>query len=382
MWTAILIDDEQIALDVLEIQLVEIGSVSVAGKFLRVSEAIEQAFSLKPDLIFLDIEMPGTSGLQAAELLIRRCPDAEIIYVTAHHQYAIEAFDTNAIGYLLKPVAKERLVTTLSRFSDLRVKKMKPSNKMVSSRNIRISLFGKLSVYVDDEPKPIRWVTLKCAELFAYMLLHKGDNEVSKWKLIDVLWKEKDMEKADINLRSTVSRINKTLREHDTGLTLGSTRNGYRLECSDRSIEVDAFDLERLVLDVIVIDSSNAEQYEGAVRSYSALMLEEFGGEWCEAVRQTYHRYYLHAVRQLIGYYEDEGHLLKCIDLVERVIEHEPYNDSIRENAMRLICQVDGKKQAMEYYDRYVSLLDNELGTEPHAAMMTFYNELKQGELL
>ena len=97
MLKAVLIDDEEIALDVLEILLNEIGGISVAGKFQIVSEAADQVELLQPDLIFLDIEMPGINGLAGGEMLLTRCPDAEIIFVTAYHQYAVEAFEKNAI---------------------------------------------------------------------------------------------------------------------------------------------------------------------------------------------------------------------------------------------------------------------------------------------
>ncbi|RKN85612.1 response regulator [Paenibacillus ginsengarvi] len=195
MWKAILIDDEEIALDVLDIQLAEIGGVTVAGKFQLVSEALEQCARLRPDLIFLDIEMPGISGLAAAELLFDRCPDAEIIYVTAHHQYAIDAFDTNAIGYLLKPVAKERLIKALSRFADLQEKKAKPNDAAPVMEGktgeggeaaLSLKVLGSMELYATDG-RLMTWRTKKTKELFA-LLWHYQGQPVYRYGIQEELW--------------------------------------------------------------------------------------------------------------------------------------------------------------------------------------------------
>src|SRR5574343_894985 len=75
-------------------------------------QAVELATQLEPDIVFLDIRMPGMSGIEAARLLFNRC---HLVFVTAYDQYAIEAFEQGALDYLLKPVGGERLKTTCAR---------------------------------------------------------------------------------------------------------------------------------------------------------------------------------------------------------------------------------------------------------------------------
>ena len=75
-------------------------------------EAIEEH---KPDVAFLDIRMPGLTGLEVASLAARVSPATQVVFVTAYNQYAIEAFDRGAIDYLLKPVTRERLAETMKR---------------------------------------------------------------------------------------------------------------------------------------------------------------------------------------------------------------------------------------------------------------------------
>ncbi|GAA3413332.1 response regulator [Paenibacillus hodogayensis] len=205
MWKAILIDDEEIALDVLDIELMEIGGVEVVGKFQLVTEALEPCARLQPDLIFLDIEMPGTNGIAAAEMLFARCPDAEIIYVTAHHQYAIDAFDTNAIGYLLKPVAKERLIKALARFADLHERKTKrignglvpPSAEQTGGREespLSLKVLGSMELYAADG-RLMTWRTKKTKELFA-LLWHYQGQPVYKYVILEELWPEYPVERS------------------------------------------------------------------------------------------------------------------------------------------------------------------------------------------
>jgi two-component system, LytTR family, response regulator len=102
----LLIDDEPLALDRLERLLASYPDIEVLGKITRPSKAVERINSLKPDLIFLDIQMPGMTGF---EVLQKALHQPVVIFVTAYDRYALEAFEVNSVDYLLKPVEKERL---------------------------------------------------------------------------------------------------------------------------------------------------------------------------------------------------------------------------------------------------------------------------------
>ena len=72
----------------------------------------------KPDVAFLDIRMPGLTGLEVAAAAAEASPATQIVFVTAYDQYAIQAFERGAVDYLLKPIARERLVATIARLRD------------------------------------------------------------------------------------------------------------------------------------------------------------------------------------------------------------------------------------------------------------------------
>jgi two-component system, LytTR family, response regulator len=111
---AILVDDEESARDVLENLLLRFcPDVELIAKCESVLEAVEVIKKEKPDLVFLDIEMPNYAGYELVNLLPKT--DFEIIFVTAYDQYAIRAFETAAIDYLLKPIDIERLKVAITR---------------------------------------------------------------------------------------------------------------------------------------------------------------------------------------------------------------------------------------------------------------------------
>ena len=110
MLKVILIDDERLARSELKRMLQEFPDIEVIGEAANASEGIEKIESLSPDLIFLDIQMPGKTGFDML-LDLEKAP--HVIFVTAYDEYAIKAFDVNALDYLLKPVEPKRLADAL-----------------------------------------------------------------------------------------------------------------------------------------------------------------------------------------------------------------------------------------------------------------------------
>lgn len=112
LFRALIVDDERLARKELISMLTEYDNIYVSGEAEDVPSAISQIKETKPDIIFLDIQMPGKSGF---DLLNEIKIEAKIIFVTAYDEYAIRAFEVNAVDYLLKPVSHERLRSALER---------------------------------------------------------------------------------------------------------------------------------------------------------------------------------------------------------------------------------------------------------------------------
>lgn len=113
--SCILIDDEELALEELHFLLDSVSGIGVVGQGRNGVEAIRLVKELEPDLMFLDIQMPGLNGFQVVHQLVKEEVLPQVIFVTAYDQYAVRAFEVNAVDYILKPVEKSRLEKAIQR---------------------------------------------------------------------------------------------------------------------------------------------------------------------------------------------------------------------------------------------------------------------------
>lgn len=112
---AVVVDDEPLARDELAFLLRECGDVDVVGQAGSASEAIEVCASSEPDVVFLDVRMPGPDGLALGAALRAKYADLPLVIVSAHDDAALRAFDLEVLDYLLKPVRADRLRRALDR---------------------------------------------------------------------------------------------------------------------------------------------------------------------------------------------------------------------------------------------------------------------------
>ena len=113
--TAVVVDDEQLARDELCYMLEQIGSVEVVAQAGNGLEAVGIVERVSPDVLFLDVQMPGLNGFEVAHRLLQNGTSPNIVFVTAFDRHAIEAFEVNAVDYVLKPIEAARLEKALDR---------------------------------------------------------------------------------------------------------------------------------------------------------------------------------------------------------------------------------------------------------------------------
>lgn len=172
MINALIIDDERLARLELTRILTPNKKIKIVGESGSPDEAIEMIEELKPDLIFLDIHMPGKNGF---ELLEELSYVPEVIFVTAYDEYAIKAFEVNALDYILKPVEEERFESALNRIIPVIEEK-----KNYESENSSEKLGENDQVFVKDGDK-CWFVTLGKVRLFEsegnYVRVYFDDNK-------------------------------------------------------------------------------------------------------------------------------------------------------------------------------------------------------------
>src|ERR1700683_917562 len=114
--SAVIVDDEQLARDELAFLLKNVGDVDVVAQGKNGVEAVNLIREHNPDLVFLDVQMPGLDGFGVIKkLLDRKVPLPQIVFATAFDQYAVKAFEVNAVDYILKPFDKKRVAQSVQR---------------------------------------------------------------------------------------------------------------------------------------------------------------------------------------------------------------------------------------------------------------------------
>ena len=150
--TAIVIDDERLARIELRSLLSEFAEISVIGDASNLTEAVDLIRKAKPDIVFLDIQLSNENGFDLLEMVEK---DFELIFVTAFDEFAIRAFEINAIDYLLKPVNPERLAKTLERL--LKTEEVKEE---VNLRKLEYD--DRLFIEIGERSRFLKIKSIKC----------------------------------------------------------------------------------------------------------------------------------------------------------------------------------------------------------------------------
>lgn len=230
----LLADDEPLALRDLKEAVERVSPESELACFTTVREAIGYAKKHKIDVGFLDIEMGTVNGIALAKALKELWPDMAVVFVTSHVQYALEAFQIHATGYLLKPVDEKDLKNELTFIY--------PEEK--TGKKIQVKTFGGFDVFVDGTA--LTFKRAKSKELLALLIDKKGSS-VTVREGCAVLWEDKPYGAVEKSYYQTVvAELRQTLRGAGIEDLLVKQRNSLSikpelLDCdSYRFMEGDA----------------------------------------------------------------------------------------------------------------------------------------------
>jgi two-component system LytT family response regulator/two-component system response regulator LytT len=176
MINVILVDDEIASLEELADRLNQLGEVNIAGKYQDPVAALEGIREYQPDAVFLDIEMREIDGFTLAGEILRIVKRIAIVFATAYDEYAVKAFEMNAVDYVLKPFVKERLALTLKRIAAKRkeVLSQKANESLgsfIQEQKLKQSV-KKVPVWRDDR------ILLLCPHEILYFTAKEGEVNV------------------------------------------------------------------------------------------------------------------------------------------------------------------------------------------------------------
>lgn len=233
---AILVDDELLALEFLERQINKISDIKIIGKFNKFDLNENYALLEEVDVAFLDIEMPEISGLELAEQLLEIKPTLTIVFVTTFNHYAVQAFELNAIDYVLKPVHVDRLKQTLERIN--KEVKNRPEEFLITQDQLRISVCRELTFELSkNNYDTVKWRTAKAQEVFLYLLQNRGES-IRKSKLIEILWPDFHEENAYSQLYTAIYHLRKTISRFNDYLSIKNMHDSYVLYTNNVLIDI------------------------------------------------------------------------------------------------------------------------------------------------
>lgn len=370
MLKAILVDNEEPAIDILKILLKKTGQVNVIESFLTAADALSKLQFMKPDVAFLDIEMPETNGLELAEKILKIHSDIEIIFVTAYDQYALEAFRVNALDYLLKPLLLEDVDQTVSRLIKRKGGSHTAPNALLKGR---VYCFGKLCVFGPASEYPVKWRTSKAEELFAFMLQNK-EEKVPKWKICETLWPDCSIEKIDIYLHTTIYKMKKVLTSANITFDFNFSNGCYRMSLPDIYIDIAEFD--SLVCSNFEVTEDTIEKYEKVFSLYKNDYFEGNDYIWSLCKREIYSEKSCKLAAAIAKYYMKRNDYASAERTLKRILTISPLYESAHEMLLKLYFIRKDRVLFFTHYNAMQELFNTELGIEPSYSMKALYSSM------
>lgn len=229
----LIVDDEKPAIEHIARIINDIlGEKAVVRSSTKAMEAVEIAKDFLPDIVFMDIEMPGMDGLSMAAALKKIRSDVELIVVTAYLSYSLPALKIHVSDYLLKPVDETDVREALGNLRNL------DKNEELSSEKLTIQCFGNFEVYYKG--KKLSFKRSRSKELLAYLVCRRGAG-VTSGELCTVFWEDDD----NINQKKTYIRqyyasLLKALSAVGMGHVLCHSRDSYSVDIS--CLECDLYE--------------------------------------------------------------------------------------------------------------------------------------------
>ncbi|MGO4546763.1 response regulator [Paenibacillus sp. 2TAB23] len=374
----ILVDDEPVMHLIMRKMLAKYAELQLTGTFAD-THAAAAFLSDNPDteLAFVDISMPGGSGLAFAAKLEETGCKAQIVFVTSHKDYAVEAFDLSVLDYLVKPVTQERLERTVHRALESRKNTQSQDRSGAANQAVsRVSIATLGDFFVRNETGRVKWISSKSAELFAYLLLSRG-KWISRSRLIMDIFAGMASANAEKYLNTTVYQLRKSLEPIGLREAIRSENDGYALELNDAVI--DYVEFERLFEKLGSIRADNVEEALAVERLYTGDLFGSKAYVWAIYETDRLAERYARFVRQLAETLLAVANTTAASKLLLKQYARNPMDEPVVALLMRKHAQIGDKKALTAQYTDYVKLLKRELGIRPSKDLLLLYDSLISG---
>lgn len=366
----ILIDDETIQLEFLTKKISALTSHEVIGAYTNPHQGLIEISKQQPDLIFLDISMPGITGIDLAKEIKDAMPHIHIIFLTAYDEYAVQAFDLQADDYLLKPVTDMRLLQAFSKLSNV-------SRNEVPNKTPFLCCFTSLS-FRDHELKAlsqdIRWRTTKAKEIFSF-LVHHRDSYVRKDVLVEHFWPDDELKQAYAQLYTTIYQIRKALESIELDIQVLNYEQGYKLQLENIQVDVDVFEDKLESLPFITQD--NIEEHQQVLALYTGDYFADEDFVWAVNDRRRLHLKYVNHAKRIADYFTSIEDYTSAIFTYLQLQKRVPYDEDIYFTLMKLYNQLNDRYAVKVQYEQLTNILWDEFEERPKEEITNWYNHLQ-----
>lgn len=361
----VIIDDEQMAIDVMSIMLKKLTnfSICIKGTFTNTTDAFECIAQEEVDVIFLDMEMIDIHGLQVADKIKAKYPNVQIIFVTAHAQFAIDAFDIEATDYLLKPVHEKRLVKALTKAEQI-VTMLEEAQDVKRERNMFAHTLGGFRL-LDAQQEIVKWRTRKVRELFLYLWFHQK-RPILNAVIMEELWPELEFEKAAANLHTSVYQLRKLFRKNNNKNPVLLVNNHYQL-----NISIDS-DLEELT-QLLARPQHDEQSIQQLLNCYVGDFLVEEEYDWAIQIRLRIKQEILLLLENYIVNTKNINPLLK-LNCLQKMLELDEFNENYMFLLLQFLIDQNKKQDCTECYQMIQEKLQGDLGVSIPKEITRMYN--------
>ncbi|WP_239587878.1 response regulator [Gracilibacillus alcaliphilus] len=367
-----IIDDELAMLTVMQRLLHKIEGIEVVGSFQHMKDALRFTQKELVDIAFIDIMIADESGLELARQLRAEQAHLEIVFVTSHREYAVDAFDTYPLDYMVKPVSQKRLAQTLER---AKVKKRKSVSEPIKtdSNQLIVKTLGGLEVS-SSVAGEVKFISKKSQELFALLLLQRG-RTISKDKVMDEMFAEMPLENAVGYLHTIVYQLRKALKSHGLKSIVRSFDEQYLLEIDRIEADFIAFESyvnskeewnETTVRKAIEWETRFAgDLYEG--KAYPWSVLEQ------EALAIQYHDFAVRLVRWLL----EHKQVTQAILIAKKLVSRNELDTEANALLLQAYHLAKDNISFQKHYQRFSKLYQQEIGDSPSIEGVEYEHERK-----
>ncbi|WP_110932223.1 response regulator [Paenibacillus bouchesdurhonensis] len=370
----ILLDDEVIALDYLEHQLMQIPEIEIVGKFSDPALGKKEILNQSIDLVFLDIQLPETDGIQLAEEILQVKPHLKIVFVTGYEAYAVRAFELNALDYLLKPVKLERLMNTIQRIDHSHTA-FDLDRLAQQNQSLQIKMLGHFQMILKEKQvPPLRWRTTRAQELFLYMLQCRGQF-IRKSTLIELLWPEYEPNRAYSLLYTVIYHIRKTLEQFEDYFSLTNSVDGYVLNLNNVLLDVEEW--ENFIVSSLPLTSRTITDYVDMMKLFKDDYLKEYDYWWAESERQRLKMLWLRTSFRMAEWYMSNHQQSKAVEKYLEICHQHPIAEEAHFALMKIFASNKNSLAVHRQYRLLVAILLEEFNEQPSTYITDWYDNWK-----